>query len=270
MSHVILSYTSIIMDARSAFYLLPAIRSWRGISFTLCFFVFFVRSTFYRQPAGLFKPNFACGRTLVPDVSSPLLGVGGGGRKKGEIETFVTMGVNGEFFFPVKRICINKKNVPRKPWITSGLIKSCRKKERSYKCFVKDPCECNKLKYKRYCNRLNSLLHKAEKQYYKEKIELYKSDIKLTWKTIKCILNNGNLNKSVEIVVINGLPVNDKTIIANKFNEYFTNIGPGLANKIPDSAVSPVSYLKGDYKNSFVMYETAASALISVVNKRSK
>ena len=74
------------------------------------------------------------------------------------------------------------------------VIKSCRKKERLYKCFVKDPCECNKLKYKRYRNRLNSLLHKAEKQYCKEKFELglYKSDIKLTWKTIKCILNNGN------------------------------------------------------------------------------
>lgn len=172
-----------------------------------------------------------------------------------------------EMFFPVKRICINKKNIPRKPWITSGLIKSCRKKERLYKCFVKDPCECNKLKYKRYRNRLNSLLHKAEKQYYKEKFELYKSDIKLTWKTIKCILNNGNFNESVETVVINGQPVNDKTIIANKFNEYFTNIGPALANKIPDSAVSPVSYLKGDYKNSFVMYETTASELISVVKK---
>jgi len=32
-------------------------------------------------------PNFACGRTLVPDVSSPLLGVSSprGGRKKGEM-----------------------------------------------------------------------------------------------------------------------------------------------------------------------------------------
>ena len=59
----------------------------------------------------------------------------------------------------------------------------------------------------------------------KEKFELYKSDIKLTWKTIKCILNNGNLNESVEIVVIirpNGLPVNDKTIIADIMNTLLT------------------------------------------------
>ena len=48
-------------------------------------FFWFVRSTISRQPAGRFTPKFACGRTLVPDVSSPLLGVSGpGGRKRGK------------------------------------------------------------------------------------------------------------------------------------------------------------------------------------------
>jgi len=51
-----------------------------------------------RQPAAQFTPNFACKRTLVLDVSSLLLGVSGlWGRKKGENEIFVTIGVNGEF-----------------------------------------------------------------------------------------------------------------------------------------------------------------------------
>jgi len=46
-------------------------------------------STISRQPVGRFMPNFACGRTLVPDVSSPLLRVSGpprGGRKKGKVK----------------------------------------------------------------------------------------------------------------------------------------------------------------------------------------
>ena len=55
-------------------------------------------STISRQPAGRFKPNFACGRTLVPDVSSPLLGVSGPRRTaKGGNEIFVNIGINGEF-----------------------------------------------------------------------------------------------------------------------------------------------------------------------------
>ena len=66
----------------------------------LCVFLFFlfVRSTISQQPAGRFTPKFACRRTLVPDVSSPLLLVGGPRRaEKGANEIFVTMGVNGEF-----------------------------------------------------------------------------------------------------------------------------------------------------------------------------
>ena len=64
-----------------------------------CMFVcLFVRSTISRQPAGRFTPKFARRRTLVSDVSSPLLGVGGPRlAEKGANEIFVTMGVNGEF-----------------------------------------------------------------------------------------------------------------------------------------------------------------------------
>jgi len=45
---------------------------------------FFVRSTI-SQPAIRFTPNFACGRSLGQDVSSPLLGVSDplGGKKRG-------------------------------------------------------------------------------------------------------------------------------------------------------------------------------------------
>jgi len=61
-------------------------------------FFLFVRSTISQQPTGRFKPSFARGRILIPNVSSPLLGVSGPRRmEKGGNEIFVTMGVNGEF-----------------------------------------------------------------------------------------------------------------------------------------------------------------------------
>ena len=51
---------------------------WRVcVSSTDALVFLFVRSTISRRPAGRFTPKFACGRTLVPDVSSPLLGVSG-------------------------------------------------------------------------------------------------------------------------------------------------------------------------------------------------
>ena len=65
----------------------------------MCLFLFVrLLSTISRQPAGRFKPNFACGRTLVPDVSSPILGVSGPREAKKRInEIFVTIGVSGEY-----------------------------------------------------------------------------------------------------------------------------------------------------------------------------
>jgi len=60
---------------------------------------FFVRSTISRQPAGRFTPKFACGRTVVPDVSSPLLGVSGRRRGGAGNEIFVTRSQWGIFEF---------------------------------------------------------------------------------------------------------------------------------------------------------------------------
>ena len=80
------------------FLLLPAIRSLVRRARYLFYCMFVCSSTISRQPAGRITPKFACRRTLVPDVSSPLLGIGGPWRAgKGANEIFVTMGVHGEF-----------------------------------------------------------------------------------------------------------------------------------------------------------------------------
>ena len=84
---------------RAVFYYPPFASIAKGEVFVLLYvFCLFVRSTISRQPAGRFTPKFACRRTLVPDVSTPLLGVGGPRRAEKEAnEISVTMGVNGEF-----------------------------------------------------------------------------------------------------------------------------------------------------------------------------
>ena len=62
------------------------------------FVCLFVRSTISQQPAGQYMPIFPCRRTLVPNVSSPLLGVGGPRRAEKEAnEIFVTMESMGNF-----------------------------------------------------------------------------------------------------------------------------------------------------------------------------
>jgi len=66
--------------------------------FVLLYVFLFVRSMISGQPAGRFKPSFACGRILVPNVSFPLSVVNGPQQtERWGNEIFVTMGVDGKF-----------------------------------------------------------------------------------------------------------------------------------------------------------------------------
>ena len=73
-------------------------------------------------------------------------------------------------FFPIKILKKSHKLFPRQEWITTGLIRSCNKKCKLYKRFIKNPTDANKCKYTSYRNKLKKLLKVAEKQFYIKKI----------------------------------------------------------------------------------------------------
>ena len=75
----------------------------------------------------------------------------------------------------------------------------------------------------------------AEKMCYANKFNFALSNIKKTWDIIKNITfgcDHPNSQSLTEIKVDNNL-ITDSNIMANKFNSFFSNDGPVLANKIP-------------------------------------
>ena len=61
----------------------------------------------------------------------------------------------------------------------------------------------------------------------------YKNNIKGTWSTIKSLLNRVRVKSEFpEYFMIENKLVSDKSTISNKFNEFYTNIGPNLAKEI--------------------------------------
>ena len=85
-----------------------------------------------------------------------------------------------------------------------------------------------------YNKILQKLIRNAKKTYYYLCFTKYKNDLKNTWITIKDILNKKSNNKHnfPEHFKIDGSTVSDKETIANKFNLFFCNIGPNVANNI--------------------------------------
>ena len=70
------------------------------------------------------------------------------------------------------------------------------------------------------------------------------SDIKKTWKIIKNIVNKIKARQSQSKFKLNDESfTTDGSIISNTFNDFFINIGPNLAGKIPSVGHSPIEYM---------------------------
>jgi len=105
------------------------------------------------------------------------------------------------------------------------------------------------------------------KNYYANRFSELKNDIKKTWKLIKSVIQENNpKHDSIHELTINGQTVSDKSIMANKFNEYFGNIGNDLAKKIPKLSESYSDYINHIQPiNSFFSKPTDSVEIIDIV-----
>ena len=82
----------------------------------------------------------------------------------------------------MKTIKISKRKTPRKPWVTPGILKSIRTKDKLYEKYITKPTFENKIKYTKFRNLLYNLLPTSKKSYITS-LSLLKS------KQINLILN---------------------------------------------------------------------------------
>lgn len=155
-----------------------------------------------------------------------------------------------------------------KPWLSSGLLTSIKKKNRLYKTWLHKKTDTALTKYKVYKNKLTSILRASEKLYYQNKFLDTKDDIRNTWKVIKSLIGNKNTYDKITELNINGTLINDESDIANKMNEYFVNIGPDLAKKIPKADGHYRDYLQTEKRPSKSLFfrPTDCNEIINIVN----
>lgn len=151
---------------------------------------------------------------------------------------------------------INYFKTIRNPWMTYLLVKSCHKKSKLYKQYKKNPNSNKKIKFVKYRNTLKKILLTAEKNYYADKIRVAMGNQILTWKAINSIIKCSNNNSPIKTFTTDNKQTTDKKLIANKFNEYFANIGKNLAKDIPSISNNFASYLNKGYMNSFFLLPT--------------
>ena len=89
--------------------------------------------------------------------------------------------------FPIVKL--SRKRANDKPWVTSGLKTSIKKKHLLYKKYLQNRSDENKLEYSTYNNNLRTIIREAEIRYYKRVFSEKENGIKQMWKTLSPILN---------------------------------------------------------------------------------
>lgn len=136
--------------------------------------------------------------------------------------------------YTVKKTNHKNKQLPRKTWITKGIIVSCNKKEELYNLWRLDPGnEQLEYEYKIYNKTLRRIIDNAKTLYDKIQIQKNINDPKKLWGIVKSIIGKGSRkNDEIECISDGSVLMTNPTDIANCFNDFFTNVGKNLSEKI--------------------------------------
>ncbi|CAG4983697.1 unnamed protein product [Colias eurytheme] len=125
---------------------------------------------------------------------------------------------------------LSKKKAPLKPWITTGVVRSIRKRDKLHKKAKLRPSDIETVSaYIKYRNTCNKIIKSLKQKYYQMQLQHNEKDIKKTWNIIKDVCN---------MKVKNDLPTELLTIGSNtkeslnKINNFFTTVGGSLAEEI--------------------------------------
>ena len=181
-----------------------------------------------------------------------------------------------DMHMPLKRVKFNKYRHKKKKWVTNGILKSISFRDKMLAKLKKlkpmsQKYQALKLNLATYKNHLRKCIRKAKMIYYDQEFLKYKDDMKRTWGLINnIIIRRGSKHNFPKYFNVERALIDDKAVIANKFNNFFTSIGSELAQSIDiDGKPKFNSYLT-NAKSSRFSFKTVDSASVVKVIKSLK
>lgn len=148
-----------------------------------------------------------------------------------------------------------------KPWVTTALINSIKKKSKLYAQFCQNKCSATEERYKSYKNKLTNILRAAEKQYVEGYLSKYRSNAKKTWSLI-----NDKLGANTKVSVLPEFSEGNECQIATDFNNYFVNVGPLLAENMQDKG-DPLAHMGQSMDKSMYFKPVDEKELLNHIDK---
>jgi exonuclease III len=114
----------------------------------------------------------------------------------------------------------------RKPWLTDGLKKSIKVKNKLYAKFVKSKSNADLVAYRDYKKALRSILRRAERQHYDNLFLRHRNNMRKSWDVIKEVMNIQRTSNPKISLMINNKETSDPLEVANAFNSFFFESWP--------------------------------------------
>ena len=106
------------------------------------------------------------------------------------------------------------------------------------------------------------LIRDAKIPYYQKQFAKYKNNLKNTWGIIKQLLNHTRSNQNISDVI-----TTDPTIIANKFNTFFADIGLRLSETVTNTYNAHFTdYLLNPSMYNFTFELTTEETIMEITN----
>lgn len=163
-----------------------------------------------------------------------------------------------------KKVPSNKKIL--KPWITPGLLRCMRHRDRLHKRLKQSPNNITlEISYKRYRNFCNKILKKVKRQFDTQELDKAGNNSKVLWETIQRITSTQKQqHASSQLLSHSDTPSQS----CNDLNKFFADMGKKLADNIINDHTSPI--LPCSHTNfsssSFVLDHTDIDEIKSVID----
>ena len=112
------------------------------------------------------------------------------------------------------------------PWITKGIAKSSKKKQRLYEKVLKNRTPKNEETYKTYKNLFETTKKRSKKKFYSEKLQKVKGDARKTWGAMNEILEKCTTKSSTlpTKITVNKTDIFDAAKTADEFKIFLQTL----------------------------------------------
>ena len=177
---------------------------------------------------------------------------------------------------PIRKLTRKEFKQKFKPWITTGIIVSIKRKHSLFNKYIKCKDSTRKItlhnEYKALRNRITNIILDSKKYYYTKFFIDNNNNLRKVWQGIKEIINIKSKNTSAPNCIIQGSnSVTDPKSVAEKFNSYFSTIASTILNERKyEGSKSFQDYMPDPLPNSFAFDptdEVEISSLLGNLNK---